>query len=147
MIKGMANDSDGVRGQATLSFVLLVGGIILEIAIAGSLVAFFSSGSGLGERLSARAFNAAQAGIRDAELMIVRNKDLTVPYSYSFLVGADTANVTVVRTDDFPNNAYIYTITSLGIAGSRQKKFETVISVDQTSGIAQVRTQQEKTVQ
>ncbi len=143
----MAKDSGGVRGQATLSFVLLVGGIILEIAIAGSLVAFFSSGSGLGERLSSRAFNAAQVGIRDAELKIVRNKDLCSSCSYSFPVGADTATVTVTRADDDQNNAYIYTVESLGVAANRQKKFEAVISVDRTSGVIQLRTHREKTVQ
>lgn len=150
-IRGQACRLDGQArlsdGQATLSFVLLVGGIIMEIAIAGSLIAFFSSGSGLGERLSARAFNTAQAGIRDAELKIVRNKELCSSCVYSFPVGSDTANVTVARADDIPNNAYVYTVTSLGTAANRQKKFVAVMSVDRTSGVVQLRTHLEQPVQ
>lgn len=147
MIREMAKDLRGLRGQATLSFVLLVGGIIVEIAIAGSLVAFFSSGSGLGERLSARAFNAAQAGIRDVQLKIARDKDFCNSCSYSFPVGGDTVSMTVVRADDLPNNLYIYTVTAVGTAANRQKKFVAVINVDRTSGLSQLRSYQEQTVQ
>ena len=65
------------NGQATLSFILLAGGIILEIAIAGSFITYFLSASGLSERLSARAYVAAEAGIRDAQIKITRNKDFS----------------------------------------------------------------------
>lgn len=150
MIRRMAKDFSGSRGQATLSFVLLVGGIIVEIAIAGSLVAFFSSNSGLGERLSARAFNAAEVGIRDSQLKIARNKDLcspSCPVPYSFSVGSDTVMVTLQKVDDLPDNLYVYTVTAVGTAATRQKKFVAVINVDRTSGVVQLQSHQEQTVQ
>ena len=43
-------------GQAALPTILLIGGIITEIAIAGVLIAFILSNSGWGERLSAQAW-------------------------------------------------------------------------------------------
>ncbi|MEK7465671.1 MAG: hypothetical protein AAB631_02745 [Patescibacteria group bacterium] len=140
-----------VRGQATLSFVLLVGGIIVEVAIAGALIAFFLSGAGLGDRLSARAYNAAQTGIRDAELKIARNKEFcgtcSFPIQYSFPVGSDSVVVNVTRVDDSVNNAYLYTFTSTGTSASRQRKFVAVLAADKATGSVQLKSNQEQSVQ
>ena len=62
-------------GQIALPFILLVGGLIVEIVIAGLLVSFFVSASALGERLSVRALAAANAGIDDAIVRISSNKE------------------------------------------------------------------------
>ena len=62
-------------GQATLSFILLVSGVVLEVAVAGSFITYFLNSAGFGERLSARALAAAQAGVGDATLQVVRNKE------------------------------------------------------------------------
>lgn len=138
-------------GQATLSFILLVGGIIVEVAVAGALIAFFLSGAGLGDRLSARAYNAAQTGIRDAELKIARNKEFCgtclFPIQYSFSVGSDSVVVGVARMDDSVNNAYLYTFTSTGISASRQRKFVAVLAVDKVTGSVQLKSNQEQAVQ
>lgn len=139
------------NGQATLSFILLVGGIIVEVAIAGALIAFFLSGAGLGDRLSARAYNAAQTGIRDAQLKIARNKEFcgtcSFPVQYSFLVGSDSVAVGVARADDSVNNAYLYTFTSIGTSASRQRKFVAVLVVDKATGYVQLKSNQEQPVQ
>ena len=63
------------RGQITLPFILLVGGIIVEIAIAGLFTAYFLSSANLGERLATRAASAAYSGIQDAMVKITRNKE------------------------------------------------------------------------
>ena len=140
------------RGQATLSFILLVSGVIMEIAIAGSVIAFFLSGSGLGERLSARALDVAQTGVQDAEVRIARNKEYCTtctagtPYQYSFTVGADSVALSIFRTDDVVNNVYVYTITSVATASNRQRKLVAVISADKTTGIVQFQSLTEQSV-
>lgn len=123
-------------GQAALSFILLVSGIIIEIAIAGSFVTFFLSTSGLGERLSARAFAAAQSGVRDAQIKIVRNKDFaSVPKTYSLTIGDDIVSVEVTRTG---SGVYAYTINSTGVASTRERKLTSVLAVDATTGLVQL---------
>lgn len=129
----------GCLGQMTLPFVLLIGGLIVEIAVAGSFVTYFLSTSGFGGRLSERASAVSQAGIYDAIVKITKNKEFTntsclSPYSYSFVVESDTTNITVCRSEDISANRYTYTITSLATAGSRQKKNTATVLVDLTSG-------------
>lgn len=129
--RGSTSLTTSGSGQATLSFILLVSGLVLEIAIAGSFVTYFFSASALGERLSARAFSASNSGIRDAQMRITRSKDFTG--SFTLQLGADSSAVTVTRTILGPN--YVYTITSVGTAGTRQRTFVATITADQTSGI------------
>ncbi len=122
----------------TLPFVLLIGGIIVEVAIAGAFVTYFLSSSGYGERLSVRATAAAESGIRDAMMRITQNKEF-VPdagqTSYSIYVSQDNndfALVSVGRTTQ--SGVYRYTVTSLGTAVSRQRKFSAVVSVSAVTG-------------
>ncbi|HVN67591.1 MAG TPA: hypothetical protein VMT55_04395, partial [Candidatus Sulfotelmatobacter sp.] len=107
------------RGQATLSFILLISGIIIEIAIAGSFITYFLSTSGLGDRLAERAITAAQAGIRDAQIQIARNKDFSknATSTYVLSIGSDSATVQVFGNTTDPVNT-VYTITSVGVASS-----------------------------
>jgi len=134
-------------GQIALPFILLVSGIIVEITIAGSFVTYFLSTSGLGERLSLRASAAANSGIRDAMIKISRDKEYaSTPMSYDFTVGSDTASVSVSKTDDDPNNSYVYTIDSTGVASSRQRKVEAILIVNQTTGFIQLQSVEEISV-
>ena len=140
----MSNDTVRSRsGQATLSFILLVSGLILEVAIAGTFVTYFFSSSALGERLSARAFAVANSGIRDAQMRIARSKDYSG--TFSIQLDADSATVTVVRTTQGSN--YVYTITSLGIAGTREREFVATMVADQTSGLAETQSIAEQALQ
>ncbi len=126
-------------GQIALPFVLLVGGIILEIVIGGAFVAYFSSGSGYSARLEVRAWAAANSGINDALVKIAKNKELTSSnMSYDLTLDADSATVTVSRTSDSSGQYYVYTVTSLGTAGLRQKKLQAVAIVNQTTGALQL---------
>jgi len=139
-------------GQITLPFVLLISGIILEIAIAGSFVAYFLSTSGYGDRLAERASIAAHSGVRDALVRITGNKEFTSalcssPYTYTVPVESDSAAVSVCRTTDSVTHSYVYTITSVGTAVSREKKFVAVLLVDQTTGQVSLQSTTETTVQ
>ncbi|MDP3974877.1 MAG: hypothetical protein Q8P88_01125 [Candidatus Jorgensenbacteria bacterium] len=135
-------------GQATLSFILLVSGVILEVAIAGSFVAYFFSASGFGERVSARALAAARAGLEDAQIQVARNKEYgtgsTVQYSFS--VGDDVADVTVSRTTDSAHNTYLFSITAVGTAFTRERKLVATMVVDQTTGIARLQVLREQAI-
>ena len=126
-----------VWGQAALSFIILVSGIIIEIAIAGSFVTYFLSASGLGERLSYRALAAAEAGIRDAQVKIVRDKGLVSVGShvYSLSVGSDIASIEISRTG---SEVYVYTLDSTGVASTRERKLTATMIVHATSGLAQL---------
>lgn len=132
--------NDTRKGQMTLPFILLVSGIIIEIAIAGAFVTYFLSTSGYGERLAVRAEAAARSGVNDALVRIMQNKNFSSascdsPYEYSLSVGGgDISSVSLCRTTDFSTNTYTFTITSLGIAGMHQKKFVAIAVVDQTTG-------------
>jgi len=128
-----------MRGQIALPFILLISGIIIEITIAGSFITYFLSTSGLGERLNLRASAAAQSGLRDAMIRVARDKDYAAStQNYNLDVGGDTAAVTVSRTVDNNLGVYIYTITSLGTASSRQKKLIAIVVVNQKNGYIQL---------
>jgi len=137
------------KGQATLSFILLVSGVILQIAVAGSVVTYFLSSSKFSERLSLRALAAAQAGIRDAQIRISRDNNYAASgtKTNSFTVGSDSVIVTISRTSDSANNAYVYTINATGSASLRKKKLVGSVAVDQTTGLLQFKSIQEQSVQ
>lgn len=142
MIKIMS-DRVTLRGQATLSFILLVSGLILEIAIAGTFVTYVLSTASLGERLYARAFTAAYSGIRDAQMRIVRNKGYSG--AYTFMSDADEAFITVAGAP--VGSGYQYTATSTGAAGSRRRTLVAIIVVDQVSGLVELRSLDEVAAQ
>ncbi|MFH1193071.1 MAG: hypothetical protein V1656_02015 [Candidatus Jorgensenbacteria bacterium] len=135
-------------GQATLSFILLVSGVVLEVAVAGSFVTYFLNSAGFGERLSARALATAQAGVEDATLQVVRNKELvTVGTSaYTFAVGNDTASVSISRTTDSAAGAYLYAITATGVAGTRERRLAARVAVNQTTGLAELQDVREQSI-
>lgn len=126
------------RGQMTLPFVLLIGGIIVEVVIAGAVVTFFLSNSNYGERLSLRASTVAQSGISDALLKITNNKNYiatdntTTTYSLSNAVSNDVTEVSISRFTE--NGKYRYNIISLGTALNRQKKYVVRAWIDDTTG-------------
>ena len=124
-------------GQITLPFVLLIGVIIVEIALAGVFVSYLRSISNLGERLSVKAGEAAYSGIQDAMVRIAQNKELGNS-SYELMVGEDKTEVTITKTDNPADGAYAYVIDSLGISGSRRKKLQGVLIVDKITGRAKL---------
>src|SRR3989344_1297682 len=85
-------------GQIALPFILLVSGIILEIAVAGSFVSYFMTTAGAGDRLLVRATSAAQSGARDAILRVSQNKEYAASgASYTLNVGSDSTAIVVSR--------------------------------------------------
>ena len=137
----------GRRGQATLSFIILIGGVILQVAIAGSVVGYLSTSSRFSERLSTRAMAAASAGLRDGQVRLSRDRDLGVsPETYSFAVGTDTAEVTISRIADDANGVYVYTVSSVGTALARKKRLVGTIFVNQGNGLLELKSVEEETI-
>ena len=136
------------KGQIALPFVLLIGGIIVEIVIAGSFISFFVSAASLGEQLSVRAMAAANTGIYDAVMRIARNKEFgATQVDYNITVGSDSVAVTVSRTSDDTNNVYLYTVSSVASARSRERKVVAQLVVDQTTGSVNLDSIEEQPVQ
>lgn len=141
------------QGQMTLPFILLISGIIVEIAIAGAFVTYFLSTSGYGERLAVRAETAARSGVNDAFARVMQNKDFSfsscaTPYTYTIAAGGgDTAQISLCRTTDVTTNKYTFSITSVGVAASHQKKFIAVLLVDQTTGQVELQSLTEQPVE
>jgi len=136
-----------------LPFILLISGIVVEIAIAGAFVTYFLSTSGYGERLAVRAETAARSGVNDAFARVMQNKDFSIsscvtPYTYIIAAGGgDTAQISLCRTTDVTTNKYTFSITSVGIAASHQKKFVATLLVDQTTGQVELQSLTEQPVE
>ena len=136
------------NGQIALPFVLLIGGIIIEIVIAGSFISFFVSAVSLGEQLSVRALSAANTGIYDATMKVSSNKEFGVgEINYNIEVGNDTVAVVVSRSSDDAKNLYLYTIESTATSRSRERKIVAELVVDQTTGQLNLKSIEEKAIQ
>ena len=133
MIKGM-------RGQIALPFVLLVGGIIAEIVIAGSVVAFFASASSVGEQLALRSLSAAYAGVYDGILKVSGNKETASlgDVKYTVTSGSDSANVIISRTTDDASDSYVFTITATASARTRRRKVVASLTANQVTGVVRI---------
>jgi hypothetical protein len=127
------------KGQIALSFVLLVSGVIVEIVIAGSLITYFLSNSGLGERMQSRAATAAYSGVWDALSRISRSRDFASGGSvYGLAVNGDSVTVDVSRISDDGANSYVFTISSLGVAVGRERNLIAIAVVNKTTGQVQL---------
>ncbi len=136
------------KGQIALSFVLLVSGVIVEIVIAGSFVTYFLSNSGLGERLESRAVTAAYSGLWDALARISKNRDF-LPSSnpYGLTINNDSATIDVSRVLDSGAGVYVYSITSLGTAGTRERSIFGKAIVDRNTGQIQLQSVTDQALQ
>jgi len=133
------------KASITLPVVLLIGGLIMEIAIAGAFLAYFLGQSGFGLKLSAEALAAARSGVEDARLKIVRDKNFTAsPNPYTMAVGSRSAEVTVCKNFRTVSSACDtvmsgkYEVTSLGSAMSKRRQLKAILYIDSTTGEVQL---------
>mgnify|MGYP001576961993 CR=1 FL=1 len=120
--------------------MLLLGGVIIEIAIAVAFLAYYFNTTIFATRLTAEALVAAQAGVDDALIKIVLNKncpDSNCPSPYTLTVSRATADVTICK--DTCAGAGKHEITSIGNSLNKKKKLRAVVQVDSTTG--EVRTE------
>ena len=118
-------------GQATLSLVFLIGGIIILVGVSLSFLVISFISSGYGYQASNRALGAATGGVEDALLRLVRDTDLTALTPYEVPLDSYTANVTV--TQDSPV-AGLVTILSYATVAGYQRRIQAVVAVDSDTG-------------
>ena len=114
----------------------------MEIGIAGAFIAYFLNQSGFGIKLSEEALAAARAGIQDATIRIVRDKNFNPsPNPYTLTIGNRSAQVTICKdtcagTDKFQ-------VDSLGIAFNKRRKIRAVIYVNSLTGEVKLESERE----
>lgn len=122
------------KGVTVLPVVLLIGGIIVEIGIAGGLIAFYSLQSNMGIKTANEALGMARSGIEDAIMKIVRDKNISMTTT-TVALGGGSADVSIIR--DIPS-AGKDTITSIGKMGigvnEKKRKLQSVVNVDIITG-------------
>ena len=133
-----------IRAVAALPVMIIIGGITLSIAVTGLLVTYSLSQGAFGGKLSAEATSAAQSGIDDAMIKIVRNKNFSSQTPYSVSVGLRAATVTVCKDLKTVSslcdtaNTGKDEITSVGTALTKSHKLREIISVNSLTGEIQV---------
>jgi len=134
------------RGVATLPVILLIGGLITEISIAGAFIAYFLSQSGFGIKLSEEALAAAQAGAQDAMIRIVRNKNFNPsPNPYTITIGNVSAQITVCKDTCAGINKF--QVDSLGISFNKRRQIRAIIHVDNLTGKVELESEKEVATQ
>ncbi|MEK7195806.1 MAG: hypothetical protein AAB659_01005 [Patescibacteria group bacterium] len=138
------------KGAATLAAILLISGIVMELAISGLIVGVLVSNTVASSKLAAQALVAARTGAEDAAVKIVRYKNcsaLATAFSITcdgvttYPLTVDTASATVGVIDNADGTLKV---VSIGNAGTRKKRFEAVMGVDAFSGQIIVISMQEK---
>ncbi len=129
-------------GVAVLPVILLIGGLIAEIGIAGVFIAYYLSQSSFGVKLSEEALAAAQSGTQDALLRIVRDKNFNPsPNPYTLNVGSYSAQITVCK--DTCAGADKFQIDSLGVSFNKQRKIRAIINVHNLTGEVKLESEKE----
>ena len=119
------------EGQAALSFVFLIGVIVLSIGVAVAFLANSFLNSGYGYQSANRAMAVASAGAEDALIRLTRNKDFSSVSAYSVPVGNDSASVTINQNSPAAGQAKIVSSATILF---QQRKIQVVVSVDGTTG-------------
>lgn len=122
------------KGVSSLPTMILLGGIIIEIAIAIAFLAYYFNTTIFAARLSAEALAAAQAGVDDAILKIILNKNYNDSYSLS--VNRSAAEVIVCK--DICAGVGKHEIISEGNSLNRKKKIRAIVEVDSDTGQVKV---------
>lgn len=131
------------NGIAALPTLLILGGIVVNIAVIIALGVYLLVGSGLGNRLSSEALAAAKAGIQDGILRVAKDKNFFG--SYELAVGQRSVSVEICKDSEPPACAGLgkRKISAVGSALTRRRKMEAVMSV---SSIGEIRVESVKEV-
>lgn len=116
------------NGQAAISFVFIIGTIMLSIGVAVAVIAMSFLNSGYGFKFSNAAMAIATAGAEDALLRLARNKDFSSTYSVP--VNSYSANVAV--TQNSPSSGQAKIISSATVF-FQQRKIQVVVAVNGTT--------------
>ena len=124
------------KGVASLPAIILFGGLMVEIGLAGAFLIYYLNNSLYGTRLSQAALVAAQAGIDDGILKVILDKDcpnINCPANYS--ITTESGNADVVICKDSCSGSGTTQITSTGYSLTRKHKIVAILNVNNTSGL------------
>lgn len=124
----MREEKRGQGGVSTLPTMLLLGGIIIEIAIASAFLTYYFNVTNYAARLSAEALAAARAGIDDAIIQLVRNRNFSSypdPYTVE-VAGSRIADVTVCKDTCVIGKTQIISTAN---ALNKKSKMEAILSI------------------
>ena len=126
----MISPTKNAAGQAFLSTVLIIGGVMLVIATAVAIIAATFIDSGYGLQASDRAESVATAGANDAFLRLVRASSFSSG-GYTVTVPEGSATVSVTQNSPSMSEA---TVLSAATVGGRTRKINAVFSVSTSTG-------------
>lgn len=121
-------------GIAALPALLLIGGIVIEIAIVSAALTFIGITNALSVRAAAEALFLARAGAQDAIMRVVRDKNFS---SSGYTVPVGSRSATVVVTKDQPQAGQT-TITATSSVVRRQKEIQAVVTIDGVTGQSEI---------
>lgn len=127
----IANPRSQVAGQAVISFVFLIGSIVVITGITLAVLASSFLNSTYGFQLAERAQAVALSGVEDALVQLNRNKDFSSVSGYGVSIGSDSATVTVVQNSPLGGQV---AITSTVTILNRQRTLRVIASRDSTTG-------------
>jgi hypothetical protein len=116
--------------------MLLFGGIIIEIAIASAFLVFYLNSTIYGTRLGNEALAAARAGIDDAILQVILDKDCpnaTCPASYSIDIENRSVDITICK--DTCQGSDTHEIIATGKALTRRHKIVAILNTNPQTGL------------
>lgn len=117
-------------GIAALPTILIIGGIIMEIAITSGVLALLNASNSLNVRSAAEALYAARSGANDGLIKVVRDKNFN---SAGYVVSINTMTATVIVTKDQPAQGQTKIVSTSDVL-SRRKVYQVIVSVDSVSG-------------
>lgn len=131
------------KGAAALLTILMIGGVVVDIALAGLFVIYLLTQSSFGVRFSDEALSASQSGVGDALLKIVRNKNIDWVGSnspYNITVGNRTASVSINKDVPVAGKDEIYSSSSVF---AKTRELHAIVNVDPVTGRVQIESLQE----
>ncbi len=124
-------------GMASLPVVLLLGGIMVEAAIAGAFVLYFISSDVYGDKLIAQASEIARSAIDDGILRVISNPDCGIdtsgcPTPYTITAAGVSATVNICKDTCPGQGSGITQITAVGSALTKRSSLVATLSVSST---------------
>ncbi len=132
-----------IRGQAALSLIFLIGGIVILVGVTLAFVALTFLNASYGFQAANRAQGAALAGIHDALLQLARNKDFS---DTGYCVPADNllasgycpdGDALVVVTQNSPAAGQAI-VTADAFVRSYRRKMQAAVSIATSTGAINV---------
>src|SRR3989338_6116048 len=123
------------KGFSTLPAILFLGGLLVEIAIALTLLLHLVGQTSFAARASAEAYEAARGGLEDGIIKVVRNKQCpTSGCASPYTVSAGDQQATVSLCKDTCAGAGRTAIVSVGPALLFARNLRAVVAPDALTG-------------